>query len=69
MSPTTEKSHVSDIAYKAYMSKTVICYTVQYKNFGSKKLWQIRTVRSLAEKLWQIEVHLHRECYGNCENW
>ena len=20
-------------------------------------------------KLWQIEVHLHRECYGNSENW
>ena len=27
MSPTTEKSHVSDISYKAYMSKTVICCT------------------------------------------
>ena len=21
------------------------------------------------KKLWQIEVHLHRECYGNCKNW
>ena len=26
-------------------------------------------VGSLVEKLWQIEVHLHRECYGNSENW
>ena len=25
MSPTTEKSHVSDILYKAYMDKTIIC--------------------------------------------
>ena len=39
------------------------------KNFGGKKLWRIRTVGSLAEKLWQIEVHLHRECYGKFENW
>ena len=31
------------------------------KNFGGKKLWRIRTVVSLVEKLWQIEVHLHRE--------
>ena len=27
------------------------------KNFGSKKVWQIRTVGSLAENLWQNEVH------------
>ena len=39
------------------------------KNLGSKKLWRIRTVGSLAVKLWQIEVPLHRECYGNSENW
>ena len=36
------------------------------KNFGGKIVWQIRTVGSLVEKLWRIEVHLHRECYGNC---
>ena len=28
MSPTTEKSHVSDISYKAYMGKIVICRTL-----------------------------------------
>ena len=28
MSPTPEKSHVSDISYKAYMGKTVICRTL-----------------------------------------
>ena len=39
------------------------------KNVGSKKVQRIRTVGSLVEKIWQIEVHLHRECYGNCENW
>ena len=39
------------------------------KNFGGKKVWRIRTVGSLAEKTWQIEVHLHRECYGNSQNW
>ena len=27
MSPTTEKSHMNDISYKAYMSKTVVCHT------------------------------------------
>ena len=27
MSPTTEKSHMNDISYKAYMSKTVVCRT------------------------------------------
>ena len=36
------------------------------KNFGGKKLWRIRTVGSLVEKL---EVHLFRECYGNYKNW
>ena len=35
------------------------------KNFGGKKVWRMRTVGSLVEKLQQIEVHLHRECYGN----
>ena len=43
------------------------------KNFGGKKIWRIRNVAigigSLAGKFWQIEFHLHRECYGNCENW
>ena len=28
MSATTEKSHMSDISYKAYMGKTVICRTL-----------------------------------------
>ena len=28
MSPTTEKSHVSNISYKAYMGKTAICRTL-----------------------------------------
>ena len=27
-SPTTEKSHVSDISYKGYMGKTIICRTL-----------------------------------------
>ena len=27
-------------------------------NFGSKKVWEIKTVGSLADNLWQIEVHL-----------
>ena len=38
------------------------------KNFGGKSLAK-RTVGSFAEKLWRIEVYLHRECYGNNENW
>ena len=38
-------------------------------NFGGKKVWWIRIVGSLVEKLWQIKVHLHKECYGNSENW
>ena len=50
------------ILHIALVTYTVLLYT--------KKLWQIRTVVSLAEKkLWQIEVHLYGECYGNCENW
>ena len=28
MSPITEKSHVSNISYKAYMAKTKICHTL-----------------------------------------
>ena len=24
----------------------------------------MKIIGSLAEKLWHIEVHLHRECYG-----
>ena len=28
MHPTAEKSHVSDISYKAYMGKTIICHTL-----------------------------------------
>ena len=27
------------------------------KNFGGKIVWRIRTVGSLVEKLWRIEVH------------
>ena len=39
------------------------------KNIDGQKLLRISTIGSLAEKLWRIEVHLHRECYGNSENW
>ena len=28
MSPTTEKSHMSNISYKVYMSKIIICHTL-----------------------------------------
>ena len=28
MSPTTEKSHLSDISYKACMGKTAVCHTL-----------------------------------------
>ena len=39
------------------------------KNVGSKKVWRIRTVGRLAEKTLANEIHLHRECFGNSENW
>ena len=46
------------------------CNHILYsKNFGCKKVWSIRTLGSLAEKLQQIEVCLHRECYANSEYW
>ena len=33
------------------------------KKFGEQGLG------SLVEKIWEIEVYLHRECYGNSKNW
>ena len=45
-----------------------MCYRT-VNDFGGQKLWRIRTVGSLVEKLWRVEVHLHKECYGNSENW
>ena len=38
------------------------------KNFGSKSLVNM-DCRKFGRKLWQIEVHLHRERYGTSENW
>ena len=31
------------------------------KKFGSKKVWQMRTLGSLVEKLWQTKVYLYRK--------
>ena len=47
MSPTTEKSHMSDISYKAYMSKTVICCTLSISTiiillYSCIRAWSLR---------------------------
>ena len=40
------------------------------KNFGSKKVWQIRTIGSLAENiLWRNEVHLHKNVMEIVKIW
>ena len=56
---------------KKFITELIIIITFQnlyctsiVKYFGGKKVWQIKTVESLAEKTWQIEVHLQRERYG-----
>ena len=47
---------------------SIFSYRIE-KTSVVKKVWRIRTAGSLAEKLWWIEVYLHREYYGNGENW
>ena len=42
------------IHYAEKVTKILYCIV---KNFGSKKVWQIRIVGSLVEKTWRIEVH------------
>ena len=53
--------------YSRQVQSGAICRAI--KNFGGKNVWRIRTVGNLAVKFWRIEVHLHRECYRNYENW
>ena len=43
--------------------------TIQYKTLAVKGLANKDYRNFGGKKLWQIEVHLHRECYGNCEHW
>ena len=36
------------------------------KNFGSKKVWRIRTAGSFTENNYgELKIHFHWECYGN----
>ena len=46
----------------------VFTETVTYSKALVEKVWQITTVERLAEKHWQTEGHLLRECYNNSEN-
>ena len=40
MGPITEKSHASDISYKAYMGKTIICRTLAMHEYVAiPSLW------------------------------
>ena len=53
------KFNVSFLRYTIIIVKSLVAKCLANKDFRKFD----------GKKLWRNEVHLHRECYGNSENW
>ena len=67
--PTTEKTHMSDISYKVYMGKTIICHThamstiiILHSCMVTRFTCTGCTCTGVSKNLQSFTVSVHKEC-------